>query len=262
MLSREFINAFRIQARVVRALLLREIITRYGRHNIGFLWLFLEPMMFTLGVTTVWTAMKVNHGSSLPITAFAVTGYSSLLLWRNCSSRAVKAIEANHSLMFHRNVKVLDIFIARNLLEIAGATVSLSFLSFVFSVAGLMSPPSDILTVMLGWFLLAWFAFALSLVVGALSEWSEMVERVWHILTYLMFPLSGAAFMVDWMPSGAHKYLLLVPMVNGTEMIRHGFFGETIKTYEDPYYLLIVNSVLFLVGLFLIDKAAMKVEPQ
>jgi capsular polysaccharide transport system permease protein len=27
-----------IQARVVGALVMREIITRYGRHNIGFMW--------------------------------------------------------------------------------------------------------------------------------------------------------------------------------------------------------------------------------
>ena len=65
------------------ALLMREVLTRYGRHNIGFLWLFVEPMMFTLGVAALWTAMKATHGSNLPIVAFAITGYSSVLLWRN-----------------------------------------------------------------------------------------------------------------------------------------------------------------------------------
>jgi ABC-type polysaccharide/polyol phosphate export permease len=34
---------------VLGALLIRELLTRYGRHNIGFLWLFVEPMIFTLG---------------------------------------------------------------------------------------------------------------------------------------------------------------------------------------------------------------------
>ena len=27
---------------------MREIITRYGRNNIGFLWLFVEPLLLTL----------------------------------------------------------------------------------------------------------------------------------------------------------------------------------------------------------------------
>src|SRR2546427_11338670 len=89
----------RIQARVIGALLMREIITRYGRHNIGFMWLFVEPMSFTLGIVALWTATKASHGSNLPIVAFAVTGYSSVLLWRNATNRCSKAIEPNLSLL-------------------------------------------------------------------------------------------------------------------------------------------------------------------
>ena len=62
----------RVQKRILGALLVREILTRYGRHNIGFLWLFVEPMIFTLGVTALWTATKSVHGSDLPIVAFAL----------------------------------------------------------------------------------------------------------------------------------------------------------------------------------------------
>src|SRR5512139_3637515 len=102
-------NSWRIQRRVLGALLMREILTRYGRHNIGFLWLFVEPMLFTTGVTTLWTLTKSVHGSSLPIVAFALTGYSSVLLWRNMPARCINAIYPNLSLMYHRNVRVIDI---------------------------------------------------------------------------------------------------------------------------------------------------------
>jgi capsular polysaccharide transport system permease protein len=210
---------------------MREIITRYGRHNIGFLWLFFEPMLFTLGVTMLWTLMRSAHGSSLPITAFALTGYSSLLLWRNCSNRSVKAIQVNVNLLYHRHVKVFDLFAARLILEIAGATGSFIVLTILFTSTGLMEQPADILTAVIGWLLLAWFAVALGLIVGAASERSELVERVWHVLTYLLFPLSGAAFMVEWFPKSVQELLLWVPMVHGTEMIRHGYFGQ-------PYRLL------------------------
>ncbi len=90
---------------MIGALLMREILTRYGRHNIGFLWLFVEPMLFTLGVTALWTATRAVHGSDLPIVAFAITGYSSVLLWRNMPFRCIGAIEPNLSLMYHRNVR-------------------------------------------------------------------------------------------------------------------------------------------------------------
>lgn len=255
-------RSFNIQMRVIGALLMREVITRYGRHNIGFLWLFFEPMLFTLGITTLWVLSKATHGSNLPITTFSLTGYSSILLWRNCSNRIVKAIEVNHSLMYHRNVRVIDVFSARILLEIAGATSSFITLTILFSIIGLMKPPVDILTVIIAWVLLAWFAYALSLIVGAASERSEIVERVWHIFTYLMFPLSGAAYMVDWLPKSTQQMALWIPMVHGTEMIRHGFFGSAVHTYEDPYYLALVNLVMTLFGLALVRETGRRVEPE
>ena len=260
--STSFLHSLTIQLRVIHALIMREIITRYGRHNIGFFWLFLEPMLFTLGVTTLWTVLKATHGSNIPITAFAITGYSSLIIWRNCSNRVVKAIEANHSLMYHRNVRVFDIFTARLVLEIAGVSASVVFLTLIFSAIGWMQLPVDIITVILAWLLLAWFAFALSLVVGAASEFSEVIERVWHIFTYLMFPLSGAAFMVDWLPKSFQNVVLWVPMLHGTEMMRHGYFGTAVRTYEDPMYLILFNSVLTLIGLALLVKVGRKVEPE
>lgn len=255
-------RSFAIQVRVTSALIMREVITRYGRHNIGFLWLMLEPMLFTLGVTTLWTLIKATHGTNLPITSFAVTGYSSILIWRNCSNRVVKAVEVNLSLMYHRNVRVFDVFAARLILEIVGATTSIIVLTIFFSAMGWMSLPVDILTAMIGWLLLAWFAIALSLIVGAASERSELIERVWHIITYLLFPLSGAGFMVDWLPKAVQEYILWVPMVHATEMIRHGYFGASVRTYEDPVYLMLCNLILTLIGLALARETGRRVEPE
>jgi len=251
-----------IQARVVHALFLREIITRYGRNGLGVLWLFLEPMMFTMGVAALWTVAQLHTVSNIPIIAFAITGYSSVLLWRNISNRCVKAIEPNLSLMYHRNVKVQDIFIARFLLEVVGASASLILLTLMFVGIGLMQPPHDILMVIIGWFLLAWFGLALGFIVGALSERSEVIERVWHVITYLLFPLSGAMFMVHWLPAAAQDAVLLFPMVHGTEMIRHGFFGDLIPTYEDVGYFATVNLVMTLLGLALTREASRRIQPE
>lgn len=255
-------RSFAIQMRVIGALLMREVITRYGRHNIGFLWLFLEPMLFTLGITALWTFTRANHGSSLPITAFAVTGYSTLLLWRNGSSRVVKAIEVNLSLLYHRNVRVFDVIAARVILECAGATFSMVVLTILFSSIGWMKPPADILTATTGWLLLVWFTFALSLVIGAASERSEIIERVWHIVLYLMLPLSGVFYMVDWLPKAAQEFVLWVPMVHATEMVRHGYFGTAVHTYENPAYLALVDSILLLIGLALVRETGRRVEPE
>lgn len=251
-----------IQWRVIHALLMREILTRYGRHNIGFLWLFVEPMLFTTGVTIMWSLAKAFHGSSLPIVAFALTGYSSVLLWRNMPSRCINAIEPNLSLMYHRNVRAFDIFAARLLLEAGGATISFITLSLFYMYIGWLEPPVDVLTVIGGWLMIAWFGGSLAMLLGALSEKSELVERLWHPVSYLTFPLSGAAFIVDALPPAAQRYILYVPMVNGVEIVREGYFGNQIRTHFDFPYMLGCCVVLTLLALSQIAVVNREVTPE
>ena len=239
-------RSLHIQVRVIWALILREILTRYGRHNIGFLWLFVEPMMFTLGVTALWTITGLHRASDLPITAFALTGYSTVLLWRNMPNRCVGAVTPNSALMYHRNVRVMDIFVSRIALEAIGATMSFVVLSLVFIFLGWMSPPEDPLKVVAGWLLTAWFGAGFAILLGSLAEKSEVIEKLWHPAAYLLFPLSGAAYLVDAIPKRAQEAALLLPMVNGTEMVRDGYFGSKIVPHYDVMYVITFNTVLLL----------------
>lgn len=239
--------------------MMRESITRYGRHNLGFMWLFLEPMLFTIGIASLWYALHVVHGS-LAIIPFAVIGYSTVLLWRNVANRVGNAIEANTGLLYHRNVRVLDVYLARIFLEMSGATMSFLILLFFFIFTGFMDPPKDLMLMLEGWILLAWFAIGFGLCVGAIFSISEVVDRIWHALTYVVFPLSGAAFFVYWLPENYRKYILYMPMVHATEMIRHGYYGDLIPTFEDPIYFIKVNLVLSFVGISLINYVGKKIE--
>ena len=259
---RQFFRSSAIEWRVIRALLLREILTRFGRHNIGFLWLFVEPMLFTLGVTTLWTLAKSFHGSNLPIAAFALTGYSTVLLWRNMPARCIGAIEPNLSLMYHRNVKIIDIFSARLLLEGGGATISFVVLSIVFIATGVVDPPEDVLQVIGGWLMTAWFGVSLALLVGSLAQESELVDKLWQPAAYLLFPLSGAAFLVDALPPTAQHYLLYLPMVHGTEYIREGYFGSRIRAHYDLSYMAFCNTLLFLLAMAKMRKVGREVIPE
>jgi len=260
--TQSFMRSWAIQLRVIWALLMREILTRYGRHNIGFMWLFVEPMLFTLGVTALWSATKSIHASNLPIVAFAITGYSSVLLWRNMPGRCVDAVEPNRSLLFHRNVRVIDLFLARLLLEAMGATTSLIVLSTVFVLLGMMDPPEDVLQVIEGWLMLAWFGMSLAMTLGASSERSELVHKLWHPVSYLLFPLSGAGFLLSSLPQQAQVYLEYLPMIHGLEYLREGFFGSKIHAIYDLNYMAMVNLVLTLVGLAQIRLLADTVIPE
>ena len=253
-------DSFTIQLRVLHALLMREVITRFGRENLGVLWLVGEPMLFTLGVAGLWTIGGLHQGSPIPIVAFAVTGYSSVLMWRNSASRCSSALEQNKQLLYHRNVRAIDVFLTRILLEIGGASGSFIVLSSFFMFIGWMPLPQDLLSVVTGWVMLAWFGGSLALLIGAGTAFSEVVERVWHPAAYLLFPLSGAAFMVDWMPTNLQPFVLLLPMVHGTEMIRQGWFGNVVRTHYDIGYMAFCCLILSLAGLYVQHEASRRVE--
>jgi capsular polysaccharide transport system permease protein len=255
------LKSLAVQGRVIHALLMREVITRFGRENLGVLWLIGEPMLFTLGVATLWSAAGLSHGSGLPIISFAITGYSSVLMWRNTASRCNSAIHQNFNLLYHRNVQVVDVFATRIVLELAGATASFVILTVFFVSIGAIKPPVDLFMVLFGWLMLAWFGASLGLALGSATAYSELIDRIWHPVSYLLFPLSGAAFMVDWLPPLGRQVVLLLPMVHGVEIVREGFFGNTVRTHHDAAYMAVCCLVLNLIGLFLARDAQRRIQP-
>lgn len=251
-----------IQKRVINALLMRELITRYGRKNIGFLWLFIEPLLLTFLITLMWKYVKADKFSTLNIIAFMITGYPIAMMWRNASNRAKGAISANLSLLYHRNVKVLDTLFSRVLLEVAGASIAQIILIAVLISLDLIPPPQDIFYMLCAWVLMAFFALGLGLIICSISYYVEAFARIWGTISFLLLPLSGALFFVHNLPPKAQEIALWLPMIHGTEMFRHGYFGETVVTYESISYLIISDLILLFIGLLLVRTFSKGIEPR
>ena len=250
-----------VQFRVLHALLMREVITRFGRENLGVLWVVGEPLVFTLFVAALWTLTGQHRGAGISPISLAITGYSGVLLWRNPTSHAASGIVQNKGLLYHRNVRLLDVFIARIVVEMAGATASLAVLSSVFIYLGLMPLPVDVMGVAFGWLMLAWFGLGLALWTGGATAFSPVVEKIWIPTAYVLMPLSGAAFMVDWLPARMQPFALLLPMVHGMEIIREGWFGKAVHPHYEIGYMVRCCLVFSLSGVFLIRLAGRRVTP-
>ena len=257
-----FRESLAIQKRVIGALLMREIITRYGRNNIGFLWLFVEPLMMTLLILMMWKFLRADQLSSLNIVAFTLTGYPMAMMWRNASNRAIGAISANASLLYHRNVRVLDTIFSRVLLEVAGATIAQIAIMGLLLAVRWIEWPADIFYMLMAWILMALFALGLGLVICSIAFKFEAFGKLWGTLSFIMLPLSGAFFFVSSLPQQVQQYALWIPMVHGTEMFRQGYFGSSVLTLENPWFLLLCDLVLLFVGLALVAKFSKGVEPQ
>lgn len=242
---------FAVQASVIWALLLRELQTRYGRENIGFLWVIGEPIMFCSGVAVVWSLIRPAHEHGLPVTAFVITGYVPLTMWRHCIMRALKAFEANGALLFHRQVTPLDIILARVTLEVVGTVMAGIVVGGAAVLMGFMDPPKDFGLLYFGLLLHALFSLACALLIASLCERSDLLEKMLSAVMYLSLPLSGTFAMVSWLPHSWRWILLLSPSVHNLEMIRGGQFGPGSHPIYDMTYAVTSIGLMLLVGVSL-----------
>jgi capsular polysaccharide transport system permease protein len=246
-----FSKGWDIQRRVIGALMLRELTTRFGRENIGFLWIMVEPLLFAVLVGLLWRVMKGPTEYGLNIVAFVVSGYIPLVFFRSSVSRAVNAFTANGSLMYHRQIKVLDLILVRFAIELIGHMMAYLFIGLALWPMGLFPTPYDMGFFLIGWAYFAFFTFSVTLVVAPLSEMSEILEKFIPVTNYLMVPFSGAFFLVGFLHGAAVTFVLYSPAVHGMEMMRYGIFGPSINPHFDFLYPLMFNLPCMALGLFL-----------
>ena len=256
-----FAHSLSIQARVIGALVMRELHTRYGRENVGYLWMIGEPMLLATVIGTLHAAQPhTNYAGDIKPIPFVVLGYTIFILFRGVVNRSEGAIEANAPLLYHRMVTVLDITIARALLEFAGVfTTSAILFSLMISV-GLAQPPVRPLVLLAAWFLMFWYAFAHSLIIGALSYENRTFGRLVHPYSYFMVGLSASFFQVGWLPQPYRTWLNWVPMTHIFELARHGQFRAANLAYFSAQYLVGACLILTWIGLLSVKMMRHKVH--
>lgn len=247
----KFQTGWNVQVRVIHALMIRELITRFGRENIGFLWIMAEPLLFAGLVGTLW---HFTHGATIhgvDVNAFVATGYIPITLFRHCVSRSAAVFTANQSLLYHRQVKIVDFILARFIIEVLGGMMAYLFMATVLVVLGKFPIPDNIGLLLAGWFLYSFFCFSVCLVVAPLSEISEVMEKFIPITTYIMIPFSGLFYMVDWASPAIKSVLLYSPFVNGMEMMRGGIWGDKLVTHYNIWNPIICATIATMVGMML-----------
>lgn len=258
---RELRRYFAIQRGVVGAIVMRELVTRWGRRNLGFAWLFCEPLVFAFPVIAVWGYVRAPYEHGLPMVAFVWTGYMPILIFRHVTSNALHSMGNAASLLYHRRITPFDLFIGRQGLEALGNLASVAISLIIFFIVGVMNWPQDYTLMMAGFLYTTWWSLCIALIVACLSERSEIVAHVWPPISYLYLFFSGFFFMADWLPVRLRDIVLAIdPPLHCYEMVRGGMFGNRIVVYYDVPYLTLLLAVLTLIGLWLVRDVRQYIE--
>jgi len=246
------LRGFAVQGRVLHALFIYELQTRFGRNSLGFIWMFLEPLLLALAIASVRFATPNAAQEAVSPFLFAVTGYGPYLAFRSIVSRAAGAFRSAQRFLYHSNVTLFDVMVARTLLE---AMAVLGVLTLVVGGAAFWAgfAPNNVLILLAGIALIFLFAHGVAMMVASAAALSETVERLVNPLLYLTIPISGALFAMHPLPPTFRNLFLLNPQVHIHEMVRDGMFGDIIPAYWDLGYIL-----AFVIGFNLLGFLAMR----
>jgi capsular polysaccharide transport system permease protein len=246
-------RGFAIQRGSIGAIIMRELVTRWGRRDLGFAWIFAEPLVFSFPVLTIWHLVRPAYsGGGLAEMPFVWSGYLPLLMFRHVTNSSLSIFSNNSAVFYHSKITPLDFFIGRQGLEALGNLGSTVFSFFVFYWVGLIDLPYDFPLFLLGFVYTIWWSLAIALLIATLSERSEVVGHIWPPFSYLYVFFSGFMFAADWLPKSLRDIALVIdPPLHTYEMVRGGLFGPIYIAHYDIEYLTFLLAGLTLLGLWL-----------
>jgi capsular polysaccharide transport system permease protein len=256
-----FLDALDTQRAVLGALIIRELQIRYGRDNLGFFWVFAEPMLLASVISTLhyFGTSSVPHTGIGPF-PFTLVGYCLFIIFRNTFNRAESAIDSARALMHHRMVTPLDIMMSLIAIEFVGCLASLTFLMAIGIALGIADFPARPLYLFAGAFLISWFAFALSLVIAGYTYGGHLLTRLVHPISYFMMPLSGAFVTMSFLPGWVRNYMAWNPMMAIFEIARYGQFEAASPNYMYFGFVIATCIVITYWGMVLIKQLRAKIH--
>ena len=255
-------EAIQARLRVMVALMIRELHTRFGRENLGYVWLFVEPAMLGLGVA-VWQWL-VQGSAAMPGDlnkfSFFLVGYILFYLVRTLISRSPTGVAANFQLLYHSRVTIEAVMWARSVLDTAAVAVCVVVFIVLIGIS-FGDWPADPLQMMLGVALMGLLAHGLGLIFLSCTAVSPgITDRLVHPFTYLSIPFSGMFYMAWWLPGSFQEVLLWFPLLHVMEFVREGQFGRRVPVHYDLITLLSWIFALNFIGLVALKAAKPRLE--
>jgi ABC-type polysaccharide/polyol phosphate export permease len=97
--------------------------------------------------------------------------------------------------------------------------------------------------------LMALLSQGLAFLWASMSYAVDVAGRFLQAITFLILPIGGLFFLVEWLPVWAQEIMLWIPTVHIFELLRDGQFGSRFRAIYDLYYVAGWIVVTHLLGL-------------
>lgn len=245
-----FFKALKVQRRVILALVLREIKTRFGERRLGFFWVIAEPIIHVGVFMLIWEVVGRMGPRGVDKFLFILTGVLSYFLFRNTTKKVVASLRSNKALLIYPHIHIYDFSFARAVLELMTYSMAFVLLLFAASFFGVDVSIDNILGVLYIYFFIWIFGISFGMFCLPVINTFPVTQYILDIILRVGYFLSGVFFSIDRIPPKYYDVIAYNPMLQLIHTFRANFFErmEVKEMFYDPAYLISITAIMFFIG--------------
>jgi capsular polysaccharide transport system permease protein len=242
-------TALQIQLRVIGAIVLRDMRTRFGRTYLGYVVAVLWPLSHLLTLMIAYAVTRKIAPVGTDTNTFFATGVLPYILCLYPARFIMLSVEHNRPLLSFPIVKSIDLIIGRVVVEVMTAFYVLILFLAILSICDVDIVPLNIEEAVMA--VLA--AIYLSIGIGIFSAVMFALTRAWLVVfvcfVIVIYTSSGAIFMPSNLPSYVVDILWFNPLLHCVEWLRSAYYESYADDMLSRSYLLQYATLAIVLGL-------------
>lgn len=241
--------ALRIQLRVIGALTLRDLRTRFGGSYLSYSLAVLWPLTHLGVLLSVYTFIGRTPSYGTDTFTWVMSGVLPFVLFGYTTRNVSVALNANRPLLSFSIVRRIDIILARGIVELVTSTIVATVIFLIYLVLNGEFAFADFETCLLAALLSYFTGLCLGIFAAPIVRLFPMAAMFVYLFCVLCWITSGIVYLPDSVPEPFHSWFALNPLVHCSEYLRTGLYADYTSRTLDLGYLMTLNAALVLAGL-------------
>jgi capsular polysaccharide transport system permease protein len=244
-------SAARRQRRVLFALMLRNIRTRFFGNGLGYLVGIAWPLTHILVVVAMFTIVgrTAPYGDSTAL--FVATGVVPFMIFSYLARLMMVSVMRARPLLAFPEVKVLDVLLAAAMLEVLAASCVTIVLIVLAWFAGVDVMPRDIVQVAYAFGATILLGLGFGLFNGVIALAAPGWFTGYALINILFWVTAGVFFVPDALPTVLREVLAYQPVLQAIEWTRSAYYEGYGGLVLDRGYVIGVGLGAVFLGLVL-----------
>lgn len=244
------ISSIGVQFRVIGAIILRDMRTRFGRTHLGYIVAIAWPLVHSVFILLAHALVnRVAPIGGDPV-VFVATGIIPYVMCFYPSRQMTFSIEHNRALLWFPIVRAADIIFARAILEfLTSFIVAILFFFAIIMFMGIDMTPISFTEAATG--VLAAMYFGISM--GFVNALIISIFKFWNVIQIItmliMYMSCGALFVPAYISKELQNIIWFNPLLHCVEWLRSAYYEGYGDELLSKTYLLTFSTALLFIGL-------------